>query len=490
MRKSHVAYLRRAIGMAAIAQDASSLLMQLESVKGSSGEVYRLVRDIVCDSRFYGVIDASPFWKDYGVAVVGQIIDSIESEGELGEERATSRKEDFLNTWLSDHVIPLSEAERKRRLAKIKEIPTGGNLMFEPSADGKAQHSSSQFTYGFGIKDKTNDDEELEPDLPEEAKLLLESADKSMAGLKSEWQRRENEYLSHMDRALLEMARKIGRSGGVASEVKRSFPRATKSDIAGIMSGNDLNRMLPSETVLLTSADTEKLFMRRFVEKRLQVFSSTSSSVNPKINEKGPVFICIDTSGSMTGDPEKMAKNLALSVAIIAQRERRPVFVVNYSHTLSFFVVTDLMAQRKKFLTFLSRSYSGGNDETKLFKFLFQTLPTAPFYKRHAKVFKGADLLIISDFQWGRIASDTKALIDRARRSGMKIHALGIGLISTEYSKPGYYHIDSFPPADGLRNAAPESYRNGYESYRNGYEFYHDADYRYTYTSNRLREQP
>lgn len=512
MRKTHLAYLKRAIGLAASLEDKSALLPQLEAMKGASGPVCQLVRDIVCDSRFYGVIDKGVFWKEYCVAAVSGLIDHLESAGLMEERAATENKEDFLNSWLSDHVIPFSEIEQKRIEGKLREMKAGGGLMFDTPASGLSRNKSNAFTYGFGVKDKTETDEELRPDLPEEAKPLLEGSDDAMSGLKSEWKQMENEYLRLMDPALLEMARKIGRSGGSVAQSKGRFSHASKSDITGIMAGNDLNRMLPSETVLLTSTDTEKIFMRRFVEKRLQIFSSSSSSLRPEVRGKGPVYICIDTSGSMTGEPELMAKNLALCITIIAQRERRPVFLVNYSHTLSFFVVTDLRQQRKRFLTFLSQSYSGGNDEEKLFRFLFGVLPSSPSYSQYVSTFKGADLLIVSDFQWNRVEEETKNLIDTVRARGMKIHALGVSMthgknysvnISRESgpNNPGTVFGGGMTRrggnikaggrsnnGNGNNGIADDSWQEG-NSYRNGYDFYGDADYRYTYSGNRLREE-
>lgn len=486
MRKTHLTYLKRAVAMALTSTDRSTLLSQLEAVKGASGPVYQLVRDVVCDARFYGVAENTPFWKDYGVAAVSRLIDSMQESGALGDAPATIEKENFLNTWLSDHMIPFSEAERKRIAARLKQMTVGGSLMFENSADGSPLIGSGEFAYGLGVRDKTNDGDEPQPDLPDEAKPLLEGADDVLAGLPGEWELREKEYLRLMHPSLLELARKIGRSGGVAGEVRGKFSHAAKSDITGIMTGADLNRMLPSETALLTSPDTERVFLRRYVEKRLQIFSASSVSTHPEVREKGPVYICIDTSGSMQGEPEMMAKNLALSITLIAQRERRPIFVVNYSHTLSFFVVTDIRSQLKKFLTFLSRSYSGGNDEEKLFRFLFKTLPASPAYRRYASMFHGADLLIVSDFFWDSIGPDTKTLIDHARSGGMKIHTLGIHLTMRSASS-GDTVVNSGVESDPQNSEINPQNPTGY---RNGYDFFSDSDFRYTYSGGRLHFLP
>ncbi|MDE6770196.1 MAG: hypothetical protein K2J78_10775, partial [Muribaculaceae bacterium] len=155
-------------------------------------------------------------------------------------------------------------------------------------------------------------------------------------------------------------------------------------------------------------------------------------------------------------------------------REKRPVCVINYSHTLSFFMLTNLQEQRRKFLAFLSKSYAGGNDESKLFHFLFRTLPVSPAYRRYAKILEGADLLIMSDFQWNKIGKETKRLIDCAKAGGMRFHALGVymGLGALEREE---------------RNKDEESVKIK-EEYKSGYDFFRDCEGRYVFNGGRVRE--
>lgn len=128
----------------------------------------------------------------------------------------------------------------------------------------------------------------------------------------------------------------------------------------------------------------------------------------------------------MTGAPEVAAKPLAIAIAIVAQRDKRPICMINYSHNLSFFILTNLYRQRQKFLLFLSHSYSGGNDENELFNFIFTILPKQQKYRQFAEAFKGADLLVISDFEWSSISEANKKLIADSKTEGMNYYALGV----------------------------------------------------------------
>lgn len=137
--------------------------------------------------------------------------------------------------------------------------------------------------------------------------------------------------------------------------------------------------------------------------------------------------MCIDTSGSMSGDPEVMAKSLALAIAIIAQRESRPVCVINYSDDLSFFILHIFQKQRRKFLKFLGHSYSGGNNENMLFNFLFKKLPSLPQYNKFKQHFRNADLLVVSDFIWSDLHKEIIKTIYNAITKGLKIYTLKVG---------------------------------------------------------------
>ena len=226
---------------------------------------------------------------------------------------------------------------------------------------------------------------------------------------------------------------------------------------------------MPSELALLGAKSTENLFYQRYVQNRLQLFSSASHSFEVANDKSGPIYICVDTSGSMKGEPEVTAKTLALAVAIVAQRDRRPICMINYSHNLSFFILTNLHRQRKKFLAFLSHSYDGGNDEDKLFYFIFKKLPSIPKYKLFADAFKGADILIISDFIWSYISNENMELIQKARSEGMIFYGLGIDVRE--------HQLDILDD--------PEKHD---DEICDGYNFLKQCDYRYLYENGSVFE--
>ncbi len=424
MKKAHEAYLKKVISL--ISEGDTSGVGALRS---PSSPEYGLIREIACDVRFYTVMDDHPFWRDYSSAAVSDFIDGLTGEDWQDNRRRTDKRETFLNGWLADNILPLTEQEQQ---AKIEALQARGRRRANPKGDeieidALKKPEDDEPEFGFGIKDMTSANIEEGEGLPSTLKPLMDSveaADKDNAG--SDMDEAEMRFMERVDQDMIELAKLIGRCGTGADENIGRFHNTRRSDITGITVGTDLNSLLPSELVLLSSAETEGVFFHRYAQKRLQLFSSASHSVREAKEPKGPIYICIDTSGSMEGEREALAKTLAMTIALVARRENRTLLIVNYSHTLSFFVLKDYRLQKQAFLRFLSRSYSGGNDENKLFNFLFKRLPESSVYRRFAERLKGADLLVISDFLWRPIDQKVQALIDHARSEGMLIYSLSV----------------------------------------------------------------
>ena len=66
--------------------------------------------------------------------------------------------------------------------------------------------------------------------------------------METESHRAEAEYLKQLDPTIVELAKQIGRSGGMNHVVSGKFQSASRSDISGVTIGNDLNCLLPVRT--------------------------------------------------------------------------------------------------------------------------------------------------------------------------------------------------------------------------------------------------
>ena len=249
------------------------------------------------------------------------------------------------------------------------------------------------------------------------------------AGSKVELQ---NRFLSNVPQSLIELAKRIGRSGDNIYETSGSFVSSSKSDIAGITIGDDLSNLLPSELAMLAEPAARDIFYRNFVTKRLQVFASQSSGKKGKKKHDGPIVICLDTSSSMQGEPVLVAKALSIAICIIAQRRKRKVLVVKYSYSHDLFRLHNIEHDKKELLDFLGEAEMCGNNEDGMFRWLFDDI--MPFEGDYST----ADILCISDFGWMPISEEVMEKINAEKQKGMTFYGLNI----VDSSTMGHYIRD------------------------------------------------
>lgn len=137
--------------------------------------------------------------------------------------------------------------------------------------------------------------------------------------------------------------------------------------------------------------------------------------------EAGPIVICVDTSASMSGGPERVAKAIVVHTLRVASAERRPCHLVAFSgagEVAELEIAADLDGLQA-LARWVSGSFHGGTDVT------------APIERAIARVntdgWQRADLMIVSDGEFGPTAA-TVAAVDAARRSlGLRVHGVLIG---------------------------------------------------------------
>ncbi len=111
-------------------------------------------------------------------------------------------------------------------------------------------------------------------------------------------------------------------------EIKDIQTPLAPMETRGITRSDDISRMLPSELVFLGHPQLKMLWHARRAEKALltyrvegvlsehvitekEVLESQQQPGKKERLERGPIIVCLDTSGSMHGTPEMVAKALA-----------------------------------------------------------------------------------------------------------------------------------------------------------------------------------
>ncbi|MHA1131186.1 MAG: VWA domain-containing protein, partial [Candidatus Helarchaeota archaeon] len=169
---------------------------------------------------------------------------------------------------------------------------------------------------------------------------------------------------------------------------------------------------IPQELVLLGSPESELLFYLKYAEKKLLTYQlinrariaekefERTKGWLPSKKKKGPIIICVDTSGSMHGTPETIAKTLCFAILRIALLENRQCYLISFSTAIKTIELTDFNRFYVSLIQFLSHSFHGGTDATPALKEALKQIENKNYEK--------ADVLMISDFIMDRIDKQTE----------------------------------------------------------------------------------
>jgi uncharacterized protein with von Willebrand factor type A (vWA) domain len=210
-------------------------------------------------------------------------------------------------------------------------------------------------------------------------------------------------------------------------------------EMDGIEHGDDINRMLPSELALLCHPILKTLWHAKRAERLLLLYrhqgkrgqgQNDEGALERKgsLNEqgrkdksglgRGPIIICLDTSGSMHGEPEYIAKATVLEALKIAHREQRPCHLFAFSGPQQS-TCHQLDLRRGgliELLKFLQFSFHGGTDLPQALKLALE--------KQTEQGWEKADILLVTD---GRFPLEQGTLkeIERYKKS-RKLRVFGI----------------------------------------------------------------
>ena len=208
-------------------------------------------------------------------------------------------------------------------------------------------------------------------------------------------------------------------------------------EVRGIRQGASVFRMVPAEAAQLMHPVLHKLWRARLAESRLQVWDEEAVIVEavrdphgtarvratpqPSPRQQGPMLVCVDTSGSMKGAPEHIAKAVVLEAARTAHREGRgcrviafggPDEIVEWSLSFGPQGLDALLA-------FIGQSFDGGTDIA------------GPIERAVARVhqaeWQDADLLIVSDGEFGSTPQALAQLDDARERFGLRVQGVLVG---------------------------------------------------------------
>ena len=209
---------------------------------------------------------------------------------------------------------------------------------------------------------------------------------------------------------------------------ERLVRTAGQSDIVGIREGDELSCLLPIEYAYLADSQLEPFFLERYTQKRLQVMDyishqrQTVIEMQEKENKtegQGPFIVCIDTSASMVGEPERLAKSALLAIAELTEVQDRKCYVILFSVGIECLEIDSLGTGFRELTRFLSNSFQGGTDMTSAITQAVNII--------QAEGYERADLLLVSDFDMPPLPEYIDRKVRLIKEKETKVYALAMG---------------------------------------------------------------
>ena len=246
---------------------------------------------------------------------------------------------------------------------------------------------------------------------------------------------------------LRDMVRSLGRGSGRGplrraprQRERQGFPIGLvrspmePEQTSGLCRSDDLSRMMPSEMVLLASSlpQARLLHFARRAERTLLSYERVGWSEEPAVTvegfetrpaaECGPIIVCLDTSGSMMGARETVAKAMVLECMRQSRSQQRACYLYSFSGPgdCQELELKLNAAGLYGLLEFLSGSFHGGTDVDEPFNRALARLNEAEW--------SNADILLVTD---GEIKPPDETLIanlnEAKEEMGLKVHGLLVG---------------------------------------------------------------
>ncbi len=221
-------------------------------------------------------------------------------------------------------------------------------------------------------------------------------------------------------------------------------PRPTDDDerrpeptaVDGVHRSRALARMTGSESLNLTHPVLRRLWRARFAEAQLLTYDDRAREPRPNPRPQpdgaaarrqeaplghGPLIVCLDTSGSMQGAPENVAKACALQALRSAHAGDRAARLLAFGGPGELLErpLTRDAAGLDALLDLMGQTFDGGTDvQTPIERAIDQVQQAG---------WQDADVLIVSDGEFGLTSATLAQLRQAKERLGLRVHGILIG---------------------------------------------------------------
>ncbi|GIX41776.1 MAG: hypothetical protein KatS3mg129_1509 [Leptospiraceae bacterium] len=231
--------------------------------------------------------------------------------------------------------------------------------------------------------------------------------------------------------------------------------------IDSVKLGNNINLTVSSDFLYSVDKELEDIFDYKFIENQLNIYKLKSvkeiqidKTQFRKRNSPGlgPVFIIIDTSGSME-EWDIYAKSILYTLIKYIKYKNRACYLINFSVEHTCLDLVKLYSENN-LLTFLTHSYYGGTDINSSIKEVYNNIKRKEFYN--------SDLLIMSDFMMNYL-SETSINYIKELKENYQMRFFGI-LFNNFSWKVDYEEVDIDLLLEDSFNSKDNNTENEYKS--------------------------
>ncbi|OPF64761.1 VWA domain-containing protein [Hydrogenophaga sp. H7] len=212
--------------------------------------------------------------------------------------------------------------------------------------------------------------------------------------------------------------------------------RPEPTAVDGVHRSRALARMTGSESLNLTHPVLRRLWRARFAEAQLLTYDDRAREPRPNPRPQpdgaaarqqdahlghGPLIVCLDTSGSMQGAPENVAKACVLQALRSAHAGERACQLLAFGGPgeLVERALTRDAAGLDALLDLMGQAFDGGTD--------VQTPIERAIENVQQQGWQDADVLIVSDGEFGLTPATLAALRQAKERLSLRVHGILIG---------------------------------------------------------------
>jgi uncharacterized protein with von Willebrand factor type A (vWA) domain len=236
---------------------------------------------------------------------------------------------------------------------------------------------------------------------------------------------------------LKRIAELAGRMRRIASEKQKQKTKHGVDELADITVGDDLARLIPAEIAKLSHPMLKRDFQKKYLEKSLLQYKLRGK----ERKGRGPLVVCIDESGSMSGSRDVWAKAVSLALLQIAQQQNRKYAMIHFDSRVTRIDRFDKKAEFADIMDAVCHFTNGGTN-------FDEPLSKAQQIIVEEKDFKQADIIFLTD---GSCEVDNNWLkIFNQARKDQEFHVISV--VISDYSDSCNKFSDKVIHIDDITN--------------------------------------